>query len=277
MTDLSRPVLRYHGGKWKLSDWIISYFPVHRVYVEPFGGAGSVLLKKPRSYGEVYNDLDGEIVNVFTMTRDRGEELCRALELTPFSRTEFAQSYVPSSDPLEQARRTVLRSFQGFGSAAVCGETTGFRACSNRSGTTPAHDWRNYPKSLKAVIQRLQGVVIEQRNAVDVMLQHDSPETLYYVDPPYVHSTRSAKVRGTVSHKTYKHEMTNHEHMALADVLHSLQGAVVLSGYASELYKELYSEWRCVEKQTHADGARKRIEVLWLSPACVELQIRLFA
>lgn len=273
----SRPLLRYHGGKWLLAPWIISHFPDHRVYVEPFGGAASVLLRKPRAYAEIYNDLDGEIVNVFRMARERGEELRRALELTPFSRAEFLQSYEPSDDPLEQARRTITRSFQGFGSAAVCKETSGFRANSNRSGTTPATDWRSYPDALVATIERLRGVVIEQKDAIELMLDHDSPDTLHYVDPPYVHSTRSQKVRGTVSRKAYRHEMSDADHEALADVLHSLRGAVVLSGYHNPLYDRLYRAWRRAEKATHADGARDRTEVLWLSPSCIERQGRIFS
>lgn len=273
-SQLTRPLVRYHGGKWRIAPWIISQLPTHRTYVEPFGGGGSVLLRKPRSYAEVYNDLDGEIVNVFRMVRDRGAELVRAIELTPFSRTEFVSSYEPSDDPLEQARRTVLRSFQGFGSAAACGEVSGFRANSNRSGTIPAHDWKNYPSALVKIVDRLRGVVIEQKDAVSVMLQHDGPDTVHYVDPPYVHSTRSAKVRGTGNRKSYKHEMTDTQHRDLADVLHNLQGMVLLSGYHSELYNDLYGDWRRIERHAHADGARDRVEVLWLSQNINENQSR---
>lgn len=271
---LTRPVVRYHGGKWRIAPWIISHLPPHRTYVEPFGGGGSVLLRKPRSYAEVYNDLDDEIVNVFRMVRDRGAELVRAIELTPFSRTEFVASYAPSEDPLEQARRTILRSFQGFGSAAACGELSGFRANSNRSGTTPAHDWKNYPSALVKIVDRLRGVVIEQKDAIDVMRQHDGPDTVHYVDPPYVHSTRSAKVRGTGNRKSYKHEMTDTQHSDLAGVLHNLQGMVLLSGYHSDLYNDLYGDWRCVERHAHADGARDRVEVIWLSQNINENQSR---
>jgi DNA adenine methylase len=261
----TRPLVRYHGGKWRLAPWIITHFPPHRVYVEPFGGGGSVLLRKPRSYGEVYNDLDDEIVNLFRVARDHGPELLRALELTPFARTEFVLSYEPDADPVEQARRTVARSFMGFGSAAVCGESSGFRANSNRSGTTPAHDWRNYPEALVAVIDRLRGVVIEHRDAIAVMRHHDAVTTLHYVDPPYVHSTRSTKMRGTGNGKAYRHELDDAAHAALAECLHSLQGGVVLSGYRCDLYDALYRDWRRIDKSSFADGARARVESLWLN------------
>lgn len=258
--SVTRPILRWHGGKWKLADWIIANLPPHRVYVEPFGGAASVLLKKPRSYAEVYNDLDGEVVNLFRVVRDHGEELRRALELTPFARDEFAESYRKAKDPLEQARRTVARAFMGFGSNAH-NKATGFRANSNRSGTTPARDWRNYPDALGAIIDRLQGVVIENRDAIDVVQAHDGDETVHYVDPPYVSATRG---KGG----DYRHEMTDADHEQLALALHALRGAVVLSGYRSALYDDLYSNWRRIERHAHADGARSRIECLWLSPSC---------
>lgn len=262
-----RPALRYHGGKWKLADWIVAQFPRHRVYVEPFGGGASVLLRKPRSYAEIYNDLDGEVVNVFRILRDRGDDLRRALELTPFSRAEFMESYAPHPDPVEQARRTILRSFQRFGSAAVLGEISGFRANSNRSGTTPAHDWRNYPDHVPAFVARLRGVVIEQTDAVEVMKRHDGPDTLHYVDPPYVHSTRSQKVRGTVTRKAYRHEMDDDQHRRMAEQLHALRGTVVLSGYRCQLYDEMYADWLRLDRMALADGARQRMECLWLSAA----------
>jgi len=252
-----RPILRYHGGKWILAKWIIGHFPPHRIYVEPFGGAASVLLQKSRSYAEIYNDLDGELVNLFTVARERGEDLRTALELTPFARTEFAQSYTPAGDPVEQARRTVVRSFMGFGSNSH-NKATGFRSNSHRSGTTPAQDWRNYPSSFGAIMDRLRGVCIENRSAIEVMQPHDSARTLFYVDPPYVSETRD---KGS----DYRHEMTNEDHRALADYLHSVAGSVCLSGYPCALYDELYGDWRRVERKALADGARKRTEVLWMN------------
>lgn len=242
-----------------LAPWIISNFPAHRTYVEPFGGGGSVLLRKERSYAEVYNDLDGEIVNLFTVARERGEELAMLCELTPFARTEFAESYEPSADPLEQARRTLTRSFMGFGSNSHS-KKTGFRSNSNRSGTTPAHDWMNYPDALRITIQRLRGIVIENRDALKCMQQHDSAQTLHYADPPYVFSTRSD------AHGDYSFEMTDVDHQALAAGLKELQGMVIVSGYRCDLYDSLYTGWRRIDRAAHADGAAKRIESLWLSP-----------
>ncbi len=266
---LRRPLIRYHGGKWKLAPWIIEHMPPHHTYVEPFGGGGSVLLRRDRTYAEVYNDLDGEVVNLFRMARDRGAELRQALELTPFAREEFDASYQPAEEPLERARRMVVRAFQGFGSAAACGEKSGFRASSNKSGTSSAADWRTYPAALEAITARLQGVVIENRDARLVIAHHDRPDTLHYVDPPYVHSTRSLKVRHNDHRKSYKHELTDEQHAELAVFLRGLRGMVMVSGYPCSLYDELFGDWQCIERAAFADGARPRTEALWLNAAAV--------
>lgn len=261
----TRPVIRYHGGKWRLAKWIIPYLPAHRRYVEPFMGACSVLMRKPRSHAEVVNDLDGSIVNLFQVMRDRGDELRHALRLTPFAREEFEMAWEPTEDSLESARRTIVRAFMGFGSAAATESRpngrimTGFRGISDRSGTTPAHDWVNYPECMEAMIQRLQGVVIENRAALEVIDRYDSPSTLFYLDPPYVMDTRAD------AEPDYRHEMTDADHTAMAEVLLRVKGKVVLSGYHSALYDRLYADWQRVEKDTYADGARARVEVLWMN------------
>ena len=198
LTDApTRPALRYHGGKWKLAPWIIEHFPPHRVYVEPYGGAASVLLRKKRSYAEVYNDLDGEIVNLFRVLRNpsQARELMRVVELTPFARSEFEESYLAHGDPVEQARRTMLRSFAGFGSAMAQTHATGFRDNTTRAGTTPAHDWAGMPSAIELIAQRMRGVVVDMRPALDLIDRHDTPETLFYIDPPYIASTRSERYR----------------------------------------------------------------------------------
>lgn len=265
----TRPVLRYHGGKWRLALWIIGFFPPHRVYVEPFGGAGSVLIRKPRSYAEVYNDVDGEVVNVFRVLRDpvAADDLRRLLDLTPFARDEFVAAYEHTDEPVERARRAVCRAFMGFGSASFnANHATGFRTYTkgNRA-RLPVQDWERWPEQIRAYVERLRGVIIEHRPAADVMQQQDGPTTLHYVDPPYPLSTRGSAAGGR---QKYRHEMTEDEHRELAPVLASLRGMVVLSGYACDLYdRELYAGWERHERDTTADGALPRTEVLWLNPA----------
>ena len=260
----TRPVLRWFGGKWRLAPWIISHFPKHRVYVEPFGGAGSVLMRKERSCAEVWNDLEGEIVNLFRVLRsDNASRLVEMLRLTPFARDEFDLAYELASDPVERARRLVIRSFMGFGSTSANFQSPGFRANSNRSGSTPAHDWTNYPDALRLVVERLSGVVIESRDAGNVIRQHDGVDTLHYIDPPYVHDTRiQPQTHG------YAHEMDDEAHSELLETLQSVKGMVVLSGYPHPLYDESLTDWDRVEKDALADGARPRKEVLWINPKC---------
>lgn len=270
MTSPTRPVLRWHGGKWLLAPWIISHFPPHRVYVEPFGGAGSVLMRKDRAYAEVWNDLDGEVVNLFRVLRsDRADALIEAVWLTPFARDEFDEAYEKTDDPVERARRMIVRSYMGFGGGlAVNFRSTGFRADSQKRGSTPAHDWERFPPALAAIASRLRGVVIENRDAALIMADHDGADRLHYVDPPYVHDTRSGKsVQGQPYH-AYAHELTDEDHGQLLKALKALTGMVVLSGYPSTLYDGALAGWRRVERKALADGARERTEVLWLNPAC---------
>jgi DNA adenine methylase len=264
MSEPRRPVLRWHGGKWLLAPWIISYFPKHQVYVEPFGGAASVLVRKDPSYAEIYNDLDQSVVGLFRVLRsDRAGELVEALRLTPFARDEFAEAYQEADDDVERARRLIIRSFMGFGSNGH-NRSTGFRANSNRSGTTPAHDWVNYPDSLATVVTRLSGVTIENKDAKAVMAQHDAPTTLHYVDPPYVFDTRADLS------KDYAHELSDDDHAELLTFLRGLRGMVILSGYPTALYDAALPDWRRVERKALADGAKERTEVLWINPAAHE-------
>lgn len=282
MTDLSRPVLRWHGGKWKLAPWIIQHFPPHRVYVEPFGGAASVLLRKERSYAEVYNDLDTDVVNLFRVLRDRDSavELERRLALTPFARDEHLSAYPIAEDPVERARQLIVLSFMGFGSNGHNRRRkTGFRANSNKSGTTPARDWANYPDCIATLVERLAGVVIENKDARAIMGQQDSLETLHYVDPPYLPETRSVGNKYDLKYAggMYAHEMNAECHAELLAFLVTLEGMVVLSGYPSPLYDEALPNWTRIERAAHADGARDRTEVLWLNHlAAVRLDGGLF-
>ena len=254
-----KPILRYHGGKSVLGPWLLDHFPAHRIYVEPFAGSASVLLRKRRVYSECINDLNAGVVNLFTVLRDPvlSGELERVTRLTPFSRDEFKAAHVAATDPVERARRFVIRSYMGFGSNSTS-MASGFRSCSNLSGSTPAHDWSRWPDRIAYATDRLRGVVIENRDACDVMLAHDGPETLHYCDPPYVLDTRTAS-------NGYEHDFTNADHERLAECLHGLDGMVVLSGYPSALYDRLFGGWKRIERDALADGAKPRREVLWLN------------
>lgn len=271
----TRPLLRWHGGKWNLAPWIIDRFPAHQCYVEPFGGAGSVLLRKARSYSEVYNDLDQILLGLFRVLRDpdSAARLIDLLKLTPFARDEFGEAYVPSDDPIEAARRTIVRSFMGFGSDSTAGHyRTGFRCNTTRMGTTPARDWVNYPDALRVIVDRLAGVTIENRPAIEVMLRYDGAQTLHYLDPPYLSETRASGNRrrvgpGCEPWHVYAHELSDADHAELLATALDLKGMVAISGYASSLYDDALTGWERHTRATYADGAMPRTEVLWLNPA----------
>ena len=298
MSAQARPVLRYHGGKFRLAPKLLTIFPPHRVYTEVFGGGGSVLMMKPRTYSELYNDLDREVVNVFRVLQNRvkAKHLEALLRVTPFSREEFDLSYMPGATDVERARRTIIRSFMGFGSDSISRlkatragfntrisstMSTGFRYNANRSGTTAATDWRNYPNYISTFVDRLQGVTIENRNALEILPKVDRHDALHYVDPPYPMSTRRTGNGSTPEHR-YRWEMNDEDHRQLAECLKSLAGMVIISSYPSELYDELFRGWR---KMSWTAGnlcsantnAQTRTEVVWMNAqACKHTPQRLF-
>lgn len=268
----TRPVLRWHGGKWRLAEWIIANFPEHKAYVEAFGGAASVLMQKAPVPAEIYNDLDGACVNVFRVLRDeaKAQRLRELLELTPFARAELTAAYEPTDDDVEWARRSIILSFQGHGSDAVTrGYTTGFRSNLSNGRALPAQSWATWPEAIPAFTQRLRGVVIDNTDAVSLMERLDRPTTLHYVDPPYLPETRSSKYV-LRSKNGYRHELTRDQHVDLLAALRQLEGMVVLSGYPSDLYDATLPDWTRLETKALADGARERTEVLWLNPACAD-------
>ncbi len=266
--EVSRPALRYHGAKFRLAPWLLRFFPPHTCYVEPFGGAAGVLLQKRRSYAEVYNDLDGDVVNFFRTLRnpDTRRLLIEAVTLTPYAREEFDEAWTPSSDPIERARRTAIRAQMGFGSAGAVKGSTGFRTDTRRKYGTAQQLWSEYPSAIAAAGERLVHVLIENRPAVDVITTHDALDTLHFVDPPYVHSTRELRKQGG-----YRHEMTNADHEQLLRTLSGVAGMVVLCGYESDLYRSLLTGWQSASRSVSASGGRGgvvRTETVWLNPAC---------
>lgn len=262
MGAVKRSLFSYYGGKWRLAEWIISHFPEHKKYVEPFGGAASVLLQKPISNKEVYNDTDSELFNLFQVLRDQPKVLIKKLELTPFSRQEFELSYEKSSNSVEQARRTIVRNFMGFGPSHNPKEKKGFKAIQQSS---IGKQWKNYPQQIQAITERLRGVVMENKDAFELIKKHDAPDTLFYLDPPYVFTTRY----GTTN-KEYTTELNDTEHKRLCKLVKTLKGFVVLSGYDNAIYNTELTTWKKVSTTTHTLSAVKRTEYLWINPCAAE-------
>lgn len=266
----TRPPLRYHGGKWRAADKIIPLLPPHMTYVEPFGGGGSILLRKNRSKNEIYNDLDGDIVNVFKVLRDpeHSRELLQLLAFTPFSRSEMFLGWEETENPVEQARRCIVRSHMGFGSGGATKSREGFHGVNRceENFSAPARQWSKLPHHLQAVIKRLQGVVVENIEASRLIQTVDHKNTLFYVDPPYIPETRSSMKGGT---KYYRHEMSEDDHVQLLDQLIDVKGMVLLSGYDSDLYNDTLSDWEKVGFQSRAASSRGTVlrnECIWIKP-----------
>jgi DNA adenine methylase len=267
---MERPVLIYFGGKFRLSSWVSSFFPSHKTYVEAFAGAASVLMSKPRSKYEIYNDLNDQIVTVFRVLRNQksAKELERQLRLTPFSRTEFLGACeIEKNDEIEIARKAIIRSFMGFSSDALFNPNSkGFKGACITSFTPPQADWVNYWDCIKAFTKRLEGGSIENKDALELIARLDAEDTLFYLDPPYVQETRRA---GTYM----AHEMVDADHIRLIDLVKNLKGFVVLSGYDHAIYNSLDWEKRTIESKTNNN--QTRVETIWLNPKTSNSQVQM--
>lgn len=274
-SQVTRPLLRYFGGKWQLRHWIISHLPAHRFYAEPFAGAASVLLgKDPAPGGEIINDLNAEVVNLFRVMQgaESSAELQRRLEWTPYAQAELVASREPTDDPIEKARRMVIRSFMGIEVAGVRGTASGFRmgnvdlARLDQGGKMTfrncAKDWTNWKSQLEVIRQRLAEVMIYERDAIEFIGLMDAPESLIYVDPPYHTETRAAT--------RYAVEFGDERHEELVTRLLACKAMVVLSGYQCPEYEVLEAAgWERIDKDYRANmSATRRIESLWRSPSC---------
>lgn len=262
---IDRPALRYPGGKFAVASEILKFFPQHDCYVEPFGGGASLLLQKHPSLIEVYNDLDGQVVNFFRVLRERSEELISAINLTPYSRREHKLSFEETNDSLESARRLYVRLWQGYGGTLT--KDGGWRFI-KRTGHDVAGNFSD-TQHLWAIAKRLKRVQIENDSAERVIFRYDSPETLFLIDPPYLHETRKET-------KFYRHEMTDEQHESLCELLLNLQGKVIVCGYGSELYDRYFASWQRIAYRGSSNGGGNREEILWLSPNCRSEQLSLF-
>ena len=264
MAKTLRPPVKWHGGKHYLSHRIIAHFPPHQTYLEPFGGAASVLLNKPVVPVEVYNDLDQRVTRLFRVLRDHSEEFRRLVSLTPYSEIEFKEAEKPADNEVEQARRDFVRWRLSLGGR---GDSFSFTLHRVRRGMADVVSGylSMIDDQLPLIIERLRRVEIINRPATEIIRTWDSPDTLIYADPPYVHETRNESSRDV-----YGVEMTEEDHRKLASVLSKVKAKVVLSGYPSPLYEELYDGWRTVtfDIANHAAGGRakaRKQETLWMN------------
>lgn len=256
----------WYGGKFSHLNWLLPWLPVTKHYCEPFGGSAAVLLNREPSPVETYNDLDGEVVNFFRVARDQGDELIKAIALTPFSFEEFARALSNNTEEisdLERARCFFVRARQvrtGLAQTASEGRWAHCRLTSRAGMSGAVSRWLGSVEGLPAIAERLLRVQIENRPAIDVIQRYDSEETLFYCDPPYPHETRGDS-------RAYQFEMTTEEHMELGFVLNRLKGKVAISSYRCELMDDLYAAWRCVEapeKNCHSVKQPRR-EALWMN------------
>jgi DNA adenine methylase len=256
----------WYGGKFSHLSWLLPLLPNTHHYCEPFAGSAAVLLNRNPSPVETYNDIDGEVVNFFRVLRDNSEELIRLISLTPFSRAELHQAVSGSINgltELERARRFYIKARQTRTGLAQTSSLGRWANCieTSRSGMSGAVSrWIGGVKQLDNIANRLLRVQIENRPAVDTIKIYDSKSTLFYCDPPYVHSTRGDK-------KAYKFEMSDGEHIELANTLLKIKGKAAVSGYRCDLMDKLYKKWRRYTpppKTTHS-VKQQRQESLWMN------------
>ncbi|WP_426566405.1 DNA adenine methylase [Angustibacter sp. McL0619] len=257
------PPFAYYGGKTSIAERIVDALPEHRHYIEPFAGSLAVLLAKPRAQFETVNDLDEDLVTFWRVLRDRGDELATVCALTPHARAEHAASFDLDVADLERARRVWVRLSQGRGGMLRRTGWRFYRDAARRTGSMP---WtlNAYVERMWDAVERLAGVSLECRPALQLIEDYGQHQSvLLYVDPPYLGTTRAWG-------NQYRHELRgDDEHRQLADLLRSCTASVVLSGYPSPLYDELYAGWSRIEiaaftgqgGNTGRHGGRT--EVLW--------------
>lgn len=260
-----RPILRFYGGKFDLASWIIGHFPPHQTYVEPCGGGASVLLQKKRSPVEIYNDIYGDVVNFFRVLRDRPADLTRQVSLTPWARDEYELSKLPCDEALEKARRFFMGNILSISGNP---KNSGFRIMKNAKNAGDRFD--GVVDQIEITAARLLStpkslVQIENDSYERILDRFDSAHTLFYFDPPYVHSERT-------SIKEYEFEWTIEQHETAAVLLNGVKGYVVISGYNCDLYRELYEAqgWKRFDKKAQTNSGGERIESLWLNPRTAE-------
>lgn len=260
-------VLRWPGAKWRMADWIVSQLPPHDVYFEPFFGSGAVFFTKQPSGTETINDIDDNIVNLFRVIRESADELAAAIEMTPYARSEYRECYESIGDSVEKARRFLVRTWQAYGGKTNC--STAWAQDRTNLVFRPRY-WCKLPDRMLNIVQRLKMAQIENKDALELMEMYSRENTLIYVDPPYMKSTR------TQLH--YKCEFAKEkQHLELLELCRKHKGPLIISGYENDLYNTELPGWdknsMCVA--TNNGGSAR--EVIWLNRKASMYATRLFA
>lgn len=257
-----RAPIKMHGGKWYLREWLISKFPhdyTNLCYIEAYGGGGNVLLNKLKSVYECYNDLDDGLFNLFYYLKTEPDAFQEAIDPIEYNEEVFEAAKTSTVTGLLGAvREVILRRMSRGGLQKHFSWSKRLRG--GRPGDQNA--WDTFKKvHLPRICERLKDVEICNQNAINLLAEKDGPSVLWYIDPPYLPSTRSA-------HAVYNKEMTEQDHIDLATALNMVKGKVVLSGYYSPLYARLYKRWNMDAKNmaNHSSQAKekeRRLECLW--------------
>ena len=256
----------WYGGKYSHLDFILPNLPDDAFhFCDVFGGSAAILINREPAPVETYNDLDSELVNFFDILRTKSSTLIKAISLTPFSREELVRACKPEKNlsKLERARRFFVRARQTRTGLAQTSSEGRWAHCvlTSRAGMAGAVSrWLGSVDGLPEIVQRLQRVQIENAPALEIIERYDTENTLFYLDPPYVHDSRGDR-------NAYSHEMTDKDHRELAYLLHAISGRAVVSGYRTDLYDRLFKDWKRIDAPAKTINSSKgeRQESLWLN------------
>lgn len=256
----------WYGGKYSHLDFILPNLPNgEKHFCDVFGGSAAILINRKPAELETYNDLDSELVNFFEILRNKPDELIRQIGLTPFSREELVLACTPEEglSKLERARRFYIRARQTRTGLAQASSEGRWAHCvlTSRAGMAGAVSrWLGAVDQLPEIAQRLLRVQIENAPATEIIARFDSQDTLFYLDPPYVHESRGDK-------NVYDNEMSNWDHIELGEILRKIKGRAVISGYRTKLYDEIYKGWNRIDAPVKLCNSSKgfRQESLWIN------------
>lgn len=211
-------VLRYPGSKWRIADQLVSNIPEHKSYLEPYFGSGAVLFNKPPSPIETINDLDDDVINLFQCIRDHSQQLAAMIAAIPYSRKR---------------------------------DKTGRERAYNLS------NWYHLPEWIEEIAERLRNIQIEHKPALDLIREFDSPDSFFYLDPPYLLNTRSAK--------QYQYEMTEEDHIQLLETIVHCSAQIMISGYDTPLYNDYLHTWDTLRIPNQTTSGVVREEIVWMN------------